>query len=140
MHGYWGDAERTARTLSRSGDARTYRTGDLVRQNGSGELEFLGRRDAQIKTRGYRVELGEIETALHALDAVVEAAVVAIPDEAITNRLKAFVVAREAIEAAELARLCRLRLPAYMSPSEFELRDELPKSSTGKVDRRALQA
>jgi acyl-coenzyme A synthetase/AMP-(fatty) acid ligase len=138
MRGYWGDPERTARGLRVAGAERTYRTGDLVRENAAGELEFLGRRDAQIKTRGYRVELGEIEAALHALDVVVEAAVVAIPDEAITNRLKAFVVTREPLDGAELSRLCRRRLPAYMIPGEFELRQELPKSSTGKVDRRAL--
>jgi L-proline---[L-prolyl-carrier protein] ligase len=139
MHGYWGDAERTARTLSFDGGERTYRTGDLVRESDGGALMFLGRRDAQIKTRGYRVELGEIETALYGLAAVVECAVVAIPDDAITNRLKAFVVTREPLTGAELAAHCRERLPRYMIPDEFEFSDGLPKSSTGKIDRRRLQ-
>lgn len=140
MHGYRGDPERTARVLSVAADgARTYRTGDLVRFDDEGKLLYLGRRDAQIKTRGYRVELGEIEAALNALDMVVEAAVIAVPDEAVTNRLKAFVVLAGDVPDGELARRCRERLPHYMIPEEFELREELPKSSTGKVDRRALQ-
>jgi L-proline---[L-prolyl-carrier protein] ligase len=140
MHGYWGDPERTARTVYADAGERVYRTGDLVREGPAGELMFLGRRDAQIKTRGYRVELGEIEAALYSLSAVHECAVVAIPDEAVTNRLKAFVVTREPLTAAELAARCRERLPGYMVPDEFEFREALPKSSTGKIDRRRLQA
>jgi len=139
MHGYWGDPRRTARALQVEGDTRRYRTGDLVRRRSDGELLFAGRRDMQIKTRGYRVELGEIEAALNAIEVVVEAAVVAVPDETITNRLKAFVVTSEPIAAGRLASLCRERLPAHMIPTEIEFRPELPKSSTGKVDRRALQ-
>jgi L-proline---[L-prolyl-carrier protein] ligase len=139
MHGYWNDPERTARSLSVENGVRRYRTGDLVRRRSDGELLFAGRRDSQIKTRGYRVELGEIEAALNAIDAVVEAAVVAVPDETITNRLKAFVVTSEPVAEARLARLCRERLPSHMIPDEIEFRSELPKSSTGKVDRRVLQ-
>jgi len=140
MHGYWGDPERTERTLAVSGDRRTYRTGDLVREGPDGNFDFIGRRDAQIKTRGYRVELGEIEAALDALEQIVECAVVAVPDETITNRLKAYVVSSRPVSAAELAGACRARLPRYMIPEEFEFREALPKSSTGKIDRRALQA
>jgi acyl-coenzyme A synthetase/AMP-(fatty) acid ligase len=139
MHGYWDDPERTARALSVEGQERYYRTGDLVRRGSDGELLFAGRRDTQVKTRGYRVELGEIEAALNAVDGVLEAAVIAVPDETITNRLKAFVVTRVPVAEAQLARLCRGRLPGHMIPDEIELRPELPKTSTGKVDRRALQ-
>jgi amino acid adenylation domain-containing protein len=139
MHGYWNDPERTARTLRVADGVRSYRTGDLVRRRPDGELLFAGRRDSQIKTRGYRVELGEIEAALSATEGVVEAAVIAVPDETITNRLKAFVVTAEPIATARLQRLCRERLPSHMIPDEIEFRSELPKSSTGKVDRRALQ-
>jgi acyl-CoA synthetase (AMP-forming)/AMP-acid ligase II len=71
---------------------------------------------------------------------VLECAVVAIPDDAITNRLKAFVVAREPLTEADLATRCRERLPRYMVPDEFELRESLPKSATGKIDRRRLEA
>ncbi|HWJ50816.1 MAG TPA: amino acid adenylation domain-containing protein [Solirubrobacteraceae bacterium] len=139
MHGYWNDPQRTARTLHAENGVRHYRTGDLVRRRFDGELLFAGRRDSQIKTRGYRVELGEIEAALNAIEGVVEAAVVAVPDETITNRLRAFVVTAEPIASAQLQRLCRERLPGHMIPDEIEFRSELPKSSTGKVDRRALQ-
>ena len=140
MHGYWGDPERTSRVLTSGPDGRVYRTGDLVREGEGGELRFLGRRDAQIKVRGYRVELGEIEAALNAVPSVVECAVLAIPDETVTNRLKAYVVTTQDITAAELITLCGDRLPRYMIPDEFEFRRALPKSSTGKIDRRQLQA
>jgi amino acid adenylation domain-containing protein len=139
MHGYWKDPERTDRALRVEKDTRHYRTGDLVRRRSDGELMFAGRRDAQIKTRGYRVELGEIEAALNSIEAVVEAAVIAVPDDTITNRLKAFAVTSAPVSEAQLARLCRERLPRHMIPDEIEIRPELPKSSTGKVDRRALQ-
>ena len=139
MHGYWGDPDRSAATLSYDGDERTYRTGDLVREQPDGMLQFLGRRDAQVKTRGYRVELGEIEAALNSLPFVVECAVVAIADDAITNRLRAFVVTREPVTGAALAGACRALLPRYMIPDDFEFKPTLPKSSTGKVDRRQLE-
>ena len=139
MHGYWGDPARSAKTLSGNGGNRTYRTGDLVRQAHDGNLEFIGRRDSQIKTRGYRVELGEIEAALDALDIVVECAVLAVPDETVTNRLKAYVVTCEPVTGAALAGACAERLPRYMIPEEFEFCSALPKSSTGKIDRRQLQ-
>ena len=138
MHGYWGDPARTARVLTRHDGAATYRTGDLARRRPDGELEFLGRRDAQVKTRGYRVELGEIEAALNALPQVVECAVLALPDETITNRLRAYVVTSEPTAAAQLRAACAARLPRYMIPEEFVTRDGLPKSATGKIDRRSL--
>jgi len=140
MHGYWGDPERTRRVLIADGGVRAFRTGDLVREGADGNLLFGGRRDSQVKTRGYRVELGEIEVALHEHDAVRECAVVAIPDDVVTNRLKAFVVTSGELPEAQLARFCRERLPGYMVPDEFEFRDALPKSSTGKIDRRRLDA
>ena len=143
MRGYWGDADKTARALVRdrlggSPDAPLYRTGDLVRQDGSGRFQFLGRRDAQIKSRGYRIELGEIESALYAHPAVGECAVVAVPDPLVTNRIVAYVAAREPVEPAALLGFCRSRIPAYMVPESVELRRALPKTSTGKIDRKAL--
>src|SRR5205823_6235527 len=94
MHGYLGKPEQTAKVLGSHGEDRLYHTGDLVREDDTGELIFLGRRDAQIKSRGYRIELGEIERALLAHDDVVDCAVIAIPDELVTNRIKAFLVPR----------------------------------------------
>jgi len=145
MQGYWGKPERTALSLQTLDIApgirdRAYRTGDLVRRRSDGELEFLGRRDHQVKTRGYRVELGEIETRLAAHDAVDEAVVVAVPDDEVTNRLRAVVVVKEgaAVTADQLKQHCAATLPRYMVPEAVEFRQHLPRTSSGKVDRRAL--
>jgi amino acid adenylation domain-containing protein len=137
MHGYLGKPELTEHVLEVDGRERVYHTGDLVAYDGEGNLRFLGRRDAQIKSRGYRIELGEIERAIYAHDAVAECAVVAVPDDVVTNRLRAYVVA-DGVTGGELAAFCRERLPRYMVPDEIEFRDALPKSSTGKIDRRKL--
>jgi acyl-coenzyme A synthetase/AMP-(fatty) acid ligase len=145
MQGYWGRPERTALSLQTLDIApgirdRAYRTGDLVRQRADGELEFLGRRDHQVKTRGHRVELGEIELRLASHPAVAEAVVVAVPDEEITHRLKAVVVTKPgaSVEADELRVHCSRTLPRYMVPETVEFRASLPRTSSGKVDRRAL--
>ena len=140
MRGYWGDTERTDRLLVPCPDGSSgvaYRTGDLVVQD-SGEYRFLGRRDNQIKSRGYRIELGEIETALHSHPDVVECAAVAVPDPLITNTIHAVVVTRRPVPASDLGRYCASRLPAYMVPSGFDLREALPRTSTGKIDRKRL--
>jgi amino acid adenylation domain-containing protein len=145
MHGYWGKPERSALALQTIDVApgirdRAYRTGDLARVLPDGNLEFLGRRDHQVKTRGYRVELGEIETRLATHPAVDEAVVIAVPDDEVTNRLKAVVVRKAGAEASadELKQHCALTLPRYMVPEAVEFRQELPRTSSGKVDRRAL--
>lgn len=145
MRGYWGDPERTGRSLvphpfRTDVSDPVYRTGDLVEEMGDGNLRFLGRRDAQVKSRGYRIELGDVETAIYAHPDVVECAVVAVPDDLVTNRLKAFVVARGDLDEAGLTRICAERIPRYMVPETFELRDALPKTSTGKIDRQSLLA
>ena len=143
MQGYWGDAERTTATLFRgwgpgSSPYPTYRTGDLAYVDENGDWIFLGRRDSQIKSRGYRIELGDIEAALHQHPSVVECAVVPIPDELVTNRIKAFVVTRGEVGEDELVSFVCERVPRYMAPELFAFRETLPRSSTGKVDRRAL--
>ncbi|MFM8559789.1 MAG: AMP-binding enzyme, partial [bacterium] len=119
---------------------RAYRTGDLVRERADGNLEFLGRRDHQVKTRGYRVELGEIETRLASHPAVDEVVVVAVPDEEVTNRLRAVVVVKPdaVVGVDELKQHCAATLPRYMVPEAVEFRGSLPRTSSGKVDRRAL--
>jgi acyl-coenzyme A synthetase/AMP-(fatty) acid ligase len=143
MRGYWGDAERTARALMpdprhEGSQERVYRTGDIVRRDGDGNYLLLGRKDSQIKSRGYRIELGDIEAALYAHPSVRECAVAAVPDQLITNRIKAYVVVREEVGARDLVRFCSERIPHYMIPASFEFKDELPRTSTGKVDRRLL--
>jgi len=140
MEGYWGDGERTRRVLENveSLTDRIYRTGDLVQKSTTGDLIFLGRRDSQIKSRGYRIELGDIEAALNAHPAMVECAVVPVPDDVFTNKIVSYVVVSDSADAASLSRFCQDRLPRYMVPDSFELLEALPKSSTGKIDRQAL--
>jgi L-proline---[L-prolyl-carrier protein] ligase len=145
MRGYWGRPERSALALQSIEIApgvtdTAYRTGDLVREQSDGNLEFLGRRDHQVKTRGYRVELGEIETVLHRHPGVDEAVVIAVPDDEVTHRLRAVVVTKsgDALDEAALRQHCAESLPRYMVPEAIEFRRELPRTSSGKVDRRAL--
>ena len=145
--GYWGDPDRTARALVPNPlqphlGERLYRTGDLVTPDDRGEYLFLGRRDSQVKSRGYRIELGDIEAALYAHPSVVEAAVLAVPDEAVGSRLRAFVALREGdtLTAGALQAHCAGLVPRYMVPEAIEIRPHLPKTSTGKTDRTRLAA
>lgn len=145
MRGYWGDPGRTAEKLVPHpfrGDPHdlVYRTGDLASLDPDGNWRYLGRRDAQIKSRGYRIELGEIEVALYADPRVEECIVVAVPDDMVTNRIKAYVVTRTPVDERALARSVAERVPGYMVPEMWEFRDRLPRTSTGKVDRQALVA
>jgi len=143
--GYWGDAEKTARSFVQNPfqphwSERVYRTGDIVAWQPDGNLRLIGRRDRMIKSRGYRIELDEIESVLYAHPGVKEAAVVAVPDEMIGSRILAFVACGGDLGAAGLREHCLERLPRYMIPESFELLAELPKTSTGKVDRARITA
>ncbi len=143
MRGYWGDLERTKQRLVRDprdpdfGDP-VYHTGDLVEEMPDGNYRFLGRRDNQIKSRGYRIELGDIETAINAHPDVVECVVVAVPDEFVSNRIKAFVAVKAEISEAEMIKHCSELIQKYMIPETWYMRDHLPKTSTGKLDRKGL--
>jgi len=143
--GYWGDPEKTRKSVVPNRfqphfEEPAYRTGDLVILDESGEYRFLGRKDNMIKSRGYRIELGEIEAALFAHPEVEDAAVVAIPDEEIGSRLKAFVVCRGAgsLSEVQVKKHCSDRVPKYMIPESIVFKARLPKTSTGKVDRTRL--
>jgi amino acid adenylation domain-containing protein len=141
MSGYWNDPDRTAaRLASHPAGAGSiwYRTGDLCREIEPGLFDLLGRMDDQIKSRGYRVELGEIEAALHQHPAVARCAAVAVPDPLVTARIKAVVVTRSGVAEAALRHHLSGRLPPYMVPELWEFRDELPLTASGKVDRAAL--
>lgn len=144
--GYWGDPEKTSKGFVRNSfqsyfEELAYRTGDIVTLDQDGKnWRYAGRRDHMVKSRGYRIELGEVEAALYGCDGVKEAAVVAVPDDLIGNRLAAFIVTLEgkSLTINDLQSFCRERLPRYMIPELIKFRDALPKTSTGKVDRTLL--
>ncbi|MEW5930203.1 MAG: amino acid adenylation domain-containing protein, partial [Gemmatimonadota bacterium] len=124
------------------GGSRMYRVMDRVRRLPTGELEYLGRIDRQVKLRGFRVEPGEIEAVLVGLPQVREAVVVAREDAPGNRRLVAYVVAEEGREASRPELRARLasRLPEYMVPADFVVLDRLPRNASGKPDRGALPA
>jgi acyl carrier protein len=142
--GYLNQAELTAAKFVKhpfSGEgARLYRTGDLVRYLSDGRLEFVGRLDSQVKVRGYRVELGEVETVLSRHSGVKECVVVAREEESGDKRLVAYVVAATgvAFTPSELRSYLKEKLPEYMVPSAFVELGELPLTGNGKVDHHAL--
>jgi amino acid adenylation domain-containing protein len=145
--GYLRDDARTAEKfvldpLLPDTRRRVYRTGDRVRLGADGSWTFVGRADDLIKTRGYRVELGEIELALLGATGVAEAAVVALPSDSIGNELIGFVVAAEgaALESRDVLAHVAAKLPAYMVPGALHVRASFPRTSTQKVDRKALAA
>ncbi|MBN1203857.1 MAG: amino acid adenylation domain-containing protein [Myxococcaceae bacterium] len=123
--------------------ARLYRTGDIVRYRPDGTLEFLGRNDGQVKVRGFRVELGEVESVLRTHSAVQDVAVVVQGLGPVESRLVACWVARSeqpSPSPAELRAFLRAKLPEHLVPSAFIQLDTLPITPNGKVDRRALLA
>lgn len=145
--GYWNDPEKTARLFVRNPlqpnfHDRCYRTGDLVKLDHEGNFHYLGRGDQQVKVQGYRIELGEIETALLQHQEVEEAAVVALQNAEQVTYLKAFVVPRNGngLEPMALKRHCAQFVPKYMIPEVVEVRAALPKTSTGKTDKKVLAA
>jgi hypothetical protein len=144
--GYLNRPELTAEKFVRDPfvadpDARMYRTGDLVRRRPDGNLVFLGRIDGQVKIRGLRVELGEIETAMAAHGGIAQAAVVVRDDPAGDRQLVGYVrLAPDgpAVSIADLRQFLSRRLPAYMVPAHILVLDAFPLNASGKIDRAAL--
>ncbi|MCS6914979.1 MAG: amino acid adenylation domain-containing protein [Myxococcales bacterium] len=144
-HGYLNQPELTAERFlpdpfSPEPGARMYRTGDLCRRHPDGRIEYLGRNDHQVKVRGFRIELAEIEAALERHEAVREAVVVVRQDAPGDQRLVAYVVygPQGGATPSELRSFLRKDLPDYMLPHLFVEMDRLPLGPSGKVDRRAL--
>jgi acyl-coenzyme A synthetase/AMP-(fatty) acid ligase len=139
--GYINDAERTKRAYMadphRAGQ-RIYRSGDFGRWLPDGKLEFLGRRDSQVKINGFRIEIGEIENRLLQLSGVQDAAVVVTEGTDRSRRLVAFYSGPATRQANELREELRKSLPEYMVPSAILRRPHLPLTDNGKIDKKAL--
>jgi acyl-CoA synthetase (AMP-forming)/AMP-acid ligase II len=141
MAGYWGRPRETESVFIATDSDRWYRTGDLVRRDEHGTYLFLGRRDRMVKRRGFRVELGEIEVGLGQHPEVSDVAVVAATDDESGVVITAYLVCpAERPSLIELRRFCATELPSSLAPDRFLFLTELPRTSTGKVDYRGLEA
>jgi acyl-coenzyme A synthetase/AMP-(fatty) acid ligase len=145
MRGYWGRPDLDARAFyvhPDTGDVY-YRTGDLVERRPDGVFEFLGRKDRQIKVRGYRIELDEVEAILAAHEDVEEAAAFALPDGEGSQVVSAVVTLAKSIakvpQSSEILAHAKAYLPWYALPSDLRIRESLPRTTTGKIDRRLLR-
>lgn len=145
--GYWERPQLTAEKFvphpysQKAGD-RLYFTGDVANYRPEGAIEFAGRRDEQIKLRGFRVELGEIETALSGYPGIREQVVIVREDQLGDRRLTAYIVTEleQQLSAGELRQYLQEKLPPYMVPAAFVELPALPLTANGKIDRRALPA
>ena len=144
MQGYWNRPEETAKTFRPGlyrGDALLY-TGDLFKKDDEGFLYFVARKDDLIKTKGERVSPKEIENALCGMPGVVEAAIIGVPDEILGQAIKAYVVptSNTILTAEQVMKFCSQNLEAFMVPKYVEFREFLPKSASGKIDKKTLKA
>lgn len=135
--GYLNDSVKTEKSFIHFGltNERLYKTGDMALYNNNGELEYIGRRDFQVKINGLRIELSEIETKLCSIKEITSAVVIA--DKAKTY-LKAFIVSDEELSIPAIRKKLTEILPTYMIPKYIFQVDNIPITSNGKVDRRAL--
>jgi len=143
--GYWGENEKTQKSFVKNPlkpelEERVYRTGDLVHLDADGNYVFLGRKDHMIKSRGYRIEIGEIETVLCNHPGIKYSVAIPIPDELIGNRISVFIVPFTPgdLDKSDILSYCFSRLPKYMVPEFIEFRESMPMTSSGKVDRKKL--
>ncbi|MES2998993.1 MAG: non-ribosomal peptide synthetase [Pseudomonadota bacterium] len=141
--GYFSRPEATEKVFlkdefSTESGARMYRTGDLVRWNDDNTLHYVGRKDYQIKIRGYRVELGEIESALYSISiAGIKNVVVMANDDA--TELHAFINSDTSLHHQSLRKELLGKLPSYMVPTQFHVTKQFPLTISGKVDREKLK-
>ena len=146
MRGYWNQNDLTDRVFlqraNRTGhEERFFRTGDLVQELEDGVLRFVGRKDRQVKVRGYRIELDEIELALTSIDEVEEAAVYVVDDSEGSHELHAQVTLQgvAGAEPAGIAKQLKNRLPWYAVPASVSIAAEFPRTRTGKIDKRSIR-
>ncbi|MEO1589881.1 MAG: amino acid adenylation domain-containing protein [Cyanobacteria bacterium J06632_22] len=145
MAGYWRQSDLNDLAFYRCEVAHQpavfYRTGDLVQQQSDGNYQFIGRKDRQIKTRGYRVELDEVEAALVSHPQVEEAAAYGVAQAAGSQQVAAAVILKgdTMVEQEKLLRFVAERLPSYAVPKAIDVMATFPRTGTGKIDRRALQ-
>ena len=145
MDGYWNDDVLTAQStleVARAGlgPLRAYRTGDFIRLDDNLNYIFCGRADDQIKIRGHRVQLSEIEATIMSIPGVSETACVVVGTPPDQQQIRAYVTSSDLHDVQHLRQLCRKSLPRYMVPETFYLVPALPRTGTGKIDRRALTA
>lgn len=144
--GYFNNQEKTEAAFKNFSllphlNEKVYYTGDVARQDAKGVFHFQGRNDDMVKSRGYRIELNEIDLALSTMSADLDSfAVIAVPDELIENKLVAVVVRKgdSTLDEEGIKAACKLRLPVYMVPDEVHFRSELPQTSSGKINKKAL--
>lgn len=142
MQGYWNRPEQTDNAfLEDASDGRWYKTGDLVIEDSNGDYIYRGRRDRMIKKRGYRVELGEIESCLYRHPSIKEVAAIAVTDEENGVRVKVFLSTQDGDRLSQIAlkQFCSQHLPPYMIPDLFSFQPTLPKTSTDKIDYQRLK-
>jgi amino acid adenylation domain-containing protein len=146
MQGYWNREDLNQRAFYHHtpfpGYTETfYRTGDLVQLTEDGDYKYIGRKDRQIKTRGYRVELDEVEMNLVSHQQVEEAAVFSIPDMEGSTLILAAVTLKDnqSVAESELMNYLKTRLPWYAVPKKIDIAKNFPLTTSGKIDRRALQ-
>ncbi|MBO9201551.1 MULTISPECIES: non-ribosomal peptide synthetase, partial [Niastella] len=143
--GYLASPELTAEKFipdpfSKDAAARVYRTGDIVRWTVDGYLEYIGRKDSQVKINGYRVEPGEVESVLQSCPAIRQGYVLAKKDQYGTLQLIAFVVADTAIDTEDVLQFLQTRLPQYMVPAFITQIQQAPLTPNGKINRQQLAA
>ncbi|WPV66533.1 non-ribosomal peptide synthetase/type I polyketide synthase [Chitinophaga sp. LS1] len=139
--GYWNNEELTKERMIvdpfMNNGSKVYRTGDIVKRLANGEIEFISRNDFQIKVRGYRVEVNDIETAILQYPGVKEGVILLQKNKEV-NILVAYIKSEMEIRSVEILNFLRQRLPLYMIPDEYYMVDEMPMTANNKVDRNAL--
>jgi acyl-CoA synthetase (AMP-forming)/AMP-acid ligase II len=137
MSGYWGDPEETAEVLDEHG----YHTGDIAYRDEEGFLFVVGRKKDFIKAGAHRVSAKEIEETILENEEIHEVAVIGVPDEILGEKIRAFIVPREglSLDLKAVEKALKRKLPVYKIPSEFLVREDLPKNESGKVMKQALR-